>query len=90
MATGVRRRPPRPPHARPPRPPTRARADPLTPASPPPRAVGQPQRELGDPSGHIQLQDRSCLHPCSSSVVHWEWGDGKRWHTEPELKVYFR
>ena len=55
-----------------------------------PRAVGQPQRELGDPSGHIQLQDRSCLHPCSSSVVHWEWGDGKRWHTEPELKVYFR
>ena len=50
----------------------------------------QPQRELGDPSGHIQLQDRSCLHPCSSSVVHWEWGDGKRWHTEPELKVYFR
>ena len=35
----------------------------------------------------IQLQDRSCLHPCSSSVVHWEWGDGKRWHTEPELQA---
>ena len=70
------------------RPPLYGRTEPPVPALP--RAVGQPQRELGDPSGHIQLQDRSCLHPCSSSVVHWEWGDGKRWHTEPELKVYFR